>query len=477
MTQISQDLIQLVGAIAVCLHALGLISAVQAVFRARTSQGAIAWAIFLITCPYIALPLYWIFGRDRFQGYTTERQAQDQKVHPLRQKMSPFIAQSPLVETSVCRTFEGLAKMRFNEGNEVQLLINGDSTFEAIFKGIDSAKEYLLIQFFIVKDDELGRVFQKKVIEASKRGVRVYFLFDEIGSHLLPKHYIHDFRNAAVDIRAFKTTKGAKNRFQVNFRNHRKIVLVDGKTAFIGGHNVGDEYLGKDPKFGNWRDTHIRLEGPVVGQVQVSFLEDWHWSSGSIPDLNWEMEKSEIPGKAALIVATGPADPIDTCCLFFIEAINAAKKRIWIASPYFVPDLRIIAALQLAAMRGVQIQILLPNMADHLFVYLASFAFYKDTLPYNISIYRYHAGFLHQKIVLIDDAYCSVGTANFDNRSFRLNFEMTAVFADLPFSKEIEKMLVEDFSKSNRAEMADIENKSLFFRTAVHFAQLLAPIL
>jgi len=475
---IDHDLIVLGAKVAAAAHILGLLSAGKAIMTARTSQGAVAWAVALIAFPYVSLPLYWIFGRDRFWGYTIQRREKDIQIGHLRKdRVAVPPIENLVLAPELARGLEALVSMRFTPGNKASLLVDGQATFDAIFEGIDSAKAYLLVQFFIVKDDELGKAFKARLIAAANRGVRVYFLYDEVGSHALPKKYRQELREASVQILPFKTTKGAKNRFQINFRNHRKIVIVDGRVAFVGGHNVGDEYLGKEKKFGPWRDTHVRVAGPAVGQVQVAFLEDWHWSSGEVPSVNWDFSLAADPGIPTLVVPTSPADSLETCSLFFLQTINAAKKRIWITSPYFVPDLAITSALQLAAMRGVDVRIILPNMADHLMVYLASFSYLKDMLPWNVKLFRYQHGFLHEKVMLIDDKLASVGTANFDNRSFRLNFEITMLFADAKFCSEVEGMLEEDFRHSKPVTMAEITDRGIHFRVAVQVARLMAPIL
>lgn len=472
------DLIVWGAKIAFGLHVLGIFSAIQAIQYSRTSQGAIAWAISLISFPYVSLPLYWIFGRDRFNGYTMARKSKDQAIVHLRNDLTkhPSVTERD-VDLENTAVFEKLAGMPFTRGNAAHLCVDGKETFDAIFKDIDAAKEYLLVQFFIIHDDELGTQLKEKLIAAAKRGVRVYVLFDEIGSHALSKKYQNELREHSIEIVAFKTTKGAKNRFQLNFRNHRKIVVADGTVGYVGGHNVGDEYMGKDPKFGHWRDTHVRLEGPAAAALQISFLEDWYWSQGVLLDLKWNLEPKATPGKNVLVIPTGPADVLDTCCLFFLEAINIAKKRLWITSPYFVPDQQIVSALELAAMRGVDIRIILPSKADHIMVYLASFSFLTESLLKNIKIYRFQNGFIHQKVILVDDNLCGIGTANFDNRSFRLNFEITAIFADTDFCKEVEAMLEKDFNQSRLASIEDINKKSWFFKKAVQVARLMSPIL
>ncbi len=407
---------------------------------------------------------------DRFNGYKTRRRRQDLRVTHLKKNVAG---------TGRNTVFETLANMPFTDGNDVQLCIDGEATFKAIFAGIAAATSYLLVQFFIVRDDEIGRAFKARLLDAAARGVRIYFLFDEMGSHELPGRYIAELRRAGIDIRPFKTTKGAKNRFQLNFRNHRKIVVVDGRIAFVGGHNVGDDYLGKSRKFGHWRDTHVRVEGPVAAEVQVAFLEDWHWSSGALPEVDWQAAAgaARTTGIAALALPTGPADGLDTCCLLFLAAIQAAKHRVWITSPYFVPDAQIVSALQLAAMKGVDVRIILPAVADHVLVWLASFAYLKDAIPHGIKLYRYQAGFIHEKVLLIDDALSAVGTANFDNRSFRLNFGITMLFADVGFAKQVETMLLRDLEGAKPVTLAEIDGRGFPFRLAVRVARLLAPVL
>jgi cardiolipin synthase len=318
---------------------------------------------------------------------------------------------------------------------------------------------------------------QSKLIQKAKENVKVYFLYDEIGSHKLPQSYLRDMQIAGIVTSAFHTTKGKTNRFQLNFRNHRKIVVVDGKIAYVGGHNVGDEYLGKHPKFGAWRDTHVKIEGPAVQCIQFCFVEDWYWATKGIPELNWEPCRVADGRENALVIASGPADRLETCGLMFVQAINEARERIWIASPYFVPDLQILSALKLAALRGVDVRILLPEKADHRTVYLASFSYYQNTLPIGIKIYRYTAGFMHQKVFLIDSRCAAVGTANLDNRSFRLNFEITLLNYDSLFIKEVETMLSNDFDRSQPATMDDYTHRPFLFKLAVRSARLLAPIL
>jgi cardiolipin synthase len=471
----------MIAALLVALfHAMGLVSSVHAVMSTRTSQGAIAWAVSLNTFPYLAVPAYWVFGRSKFQGYVVARRNTDVRNDAIEQRaiktVAPYrVAEADRAEAVIAA--EGLANMPVLSGNSVELLIDGDATFTSILEGIAAAREYVLVQFYIVHDDGLGRALKDRLIAKAKEGLRVYFLYDEIGSHALPNGYKQELIDAGVDIREFNTRKGRRNRFQLNFRNHRKIVVTDGHVAWVGGHNVGDEYLGKDPKFGHWRDTHVRIEGPAVLKAQISFMEDWYWATETFPELNWDARPAADGSNArVLIIPTGPADELETCNLMFVHAINSARKRIWIASPYFVPEHSVTVALQLAGLRGVDVRILIPDNPDHLSVYLAAYSYFDEAGLTGTKFYRYQDGFLHEKAMLVDDEVATIGTANFDNRSFRLNFEITAAISDPAFVTEVERMFEADFERSRLMEEGEYDRKPWWFRFGVRLARLTAPI-
>jgi len=467
--------------IIIVAHVLGFITSIHAIMGTRTAQGAVAWAISLNTIPYVAVPAYWILGRSKFEGYVTARQEGDHEIrhiHQMAAEKAGHLRSNRAKDVDASRTAEHLAKVPYLRGNEVELLVDGEATFSSIFEGISTAEKYVLVQFFILKHDELGTELKEAVLERARAGVRVYVLYDEIGSHQLSKSYIKELRDAGVEILDFHTRKGPGNRFQINFRNHRKIVVVDGHTAWVGGHNVGDEYMGRDPQYGHWRDTHVKITGPAVLAVQLSFLEDWHWASDKAPEFHWEphLLTPEGEGVDVLIFPTGPADRLETATLMFMAAINAATERIWIASPYFVPDDSIMNSLHLAASRGVDVRILIPDKADQLLVGLAAYSYFEEVAGTGIKFYRYTDGFLHQKVLLVDDGISAVGTANFDNRSFRLNFEIMAVVADAGFAAEVEQMFLDDFENSVVMQPGDYENRSFWFKLSVRLARLTAPV-
>ena len=280
---------------------MGFLSSIDAVMSTRTSKGAVAWVISLNTMPTFAVPAYWVLGRSKFNGYVKARRHDDTELSHLASRINRNKAHlvSEIGSTSApARAAELLAEIPILNGNEAELLIDGKATFASLFAGIDQAQNYILVQFFIVKDDELGKELQKRLINKARQGVRVYFLYDEVGSYALPSSYLHEMRTDGIHAVNFHSRKGPNNRFQINFRNHRKIVVVDGTQCWLGGHNVGEEYLDGGQKFKHWRDTHLRIQAPATLPVQLVFLEDWHWATDTIPELDWQAalkQQGELP--------------------------------------------------------------------------------------------------------------------------------------------------------------------------------------
>ncbi|BAY61033.1 cardiolipin synthase [Calothrix brevissima NIES-22] len=478
---IDSSAITIYSAATVIAHALGIAHAAHAVMTVRSSQGAIAWGISLVTFPWLSIPLYWVLGRTKFHGYAEALRSVYAEHYQLARQTYNEIAQFqvPLPDNlarlqPLAKTFTGIP---FTSGNAAELLINGQKTYEAMLSAIASATNYILLQSYIVNDDQAGEEFKQALIEKAKQGVNIYFLYDEIGSNKLSRSYLQSLRKHGIEVSAFHTTKGKGNRFQLNFRNHRKIIVVDGAVGFVGGLNIGDEYLGKNPRLSPWRDTHMKLQGPTVQSLQASFMQDWYWATRNLIDVNWEIKPHQEANQTAFVLPTGPADRLKACNLFFVNAINEAQTRLWIATPYFVPDDATLTALKLAAMRGVDVQILLPNRPDHLFVYLCSFSYYSEMNDIGIKLYRYKQGFMHQKIILIDDDMAGVGTVNLDNRSFFLNFEVMGFVAASSFVASVEKMLEDDLAVSVKVNYAEYHKKPLWFKLAVRISRLLMPLL
>lgn len=467
------------GLVILMFHTLGVLSGIMALMSSRTSQGAIAWLISLVTFPYLAVPAFWILGRPRFYGYVNARGEKDNALRRELKRVRSHIDQhrSKLAHRQDrIRAVEQLAMTPLTRGNGTELLIDGQVSFDSMFAGLERAEEYVLIQFFIVRDDALGRNLQQRLIACAARGVRVCFIYDEIGSHKLPERYLEQLRRAGVEVHPFGSSRGWRHRFQVNFRNHRKVLVVDGREGWIGGLNVGIEYLGEKPSIGPWRDTHLRLEGPSVLGLQEAFWEDWFWATSEILDLEWHPQVSQTQDRRVVVVPSGPADVHETASLLVQNAIHTAHKRFWVTSPYFVPDQGVQDALMLAALRGVDVRVMMPERPDHLLVYLSAFSFLGDMIRAGVRVYRYMPGFLHQKVMLVDHHTASVGTVNLDNRSFRLNFEITAYVIDHEFADEVGAMFERDFSQCREVTLDEITQRPLWRKVLSRAAYLAAPI-
>ncbi|MCP5208099.1 MAG: cardiolipin synthase [Hahellaceae bacterium] len=461
------------------LYTLAGLCIVQVLLTYRTAQGAIAWIIALLAMPYVALPAYVIFGRSKFQGYVNARRIGDQELANISAALDnhakPVICRPP-GHSEELLVLTNLLRLPLTHSNRCELLIDGERSFEAMLLAIEKARKYILIEFYIVRHDELGNRFKDALIKKANEGLAVYFIYDEVGSSGLSRSFIKELAVAGINITSFGSTRAYLKRVQINFRNHRKIVVTDGDNAFIGGMNIGDEYLRKTNAAAPWRDTHLHILGPAVLGVQLAFVEDWYWAKGHVPALNWQPEPQEDNQKV-LIIPTSAADEHDNCELFFLNSINNARDRIWIATPYFVPDMQIMSALQLASARGVDVRILIPQRPDLTLVYYAAYSYMVQADRYGIGIYRYQTGFMHQKVMLVDNRYASIGTANLDNRSMRLNFEITALVADKAFVGQVSSMLTDDFSASIRMSLNDYQNRSLRFRLLCRAARLLGPVL
>ena len=470
----------MIAFVVTAFYIAGIVSAIHAAMTTRTAQGAVAWTVSLVAFPFVAVPAYLVFGRNKFEGMADAFNARQDEIDSLLEdfndNLDPWVV-PPGEAPSWHQAMRKLSSFELVRDNRVDLLINGEATFESILEGVSQASEYVLFQFYMFHDDELGRQVQSALIERARAGVRVYVLYDEVGSGGLPRRYVDELREAGVEVSSFKPTQGWQNRFQLNFRNHRKMVVVDGKVAWVGGHNVGDEYMGRDPDFSPWRDTHVRIEGPAALQLQMTILGDWYWATRETPTMNWQPHAVAGESPKVMILPTGPTGQFETASLFFVAALSGARERIWLSAAYFVPDDAVMKALELAALRGVDVRIITTGKPDSLPVYLAAFHYIERLRGLGIRFYAYAPGFMHQKVSLIDDRISTVGTHNFDNRSFRLNFEVMSIIVDEAFAAEMEAMFLADFEHAETIDPDTLQEKPIWWRAAVQLARLAAPVL
>ena len=459
----------------------GLLSAIDALLRMRNVTGTTAWILGLLFLPYVAVPLYWFIGRARFPAYAEKLERFESSFAgvdlpaTLHAQADDEYAESD--EESDYRALEKLGDSRFVGGNSLQLLVDGEEMYPALFELIDTATDYLLVQFYVIRADGIGTKFKERLLAAIGRGVRVFLLYDEIGSIALPDTYIDELRDAGIHISNFSGGYRVLRRFRLNFRNHRKVVVADGNRGLVGGLNVGDEYLGKDPDIGPWRDTHARIDGPATSGLQFAFLRDWHFATGEVPEkMYWDVGR-DAGSVEALVASSGPHDDFANCGLLYTQVISMARRRLWLATPYFVPDDRVLGALEVAAMRGVDVRVLVPEKSDNALFRYVPFAFFPKVMRAGVRIFMYPKGFMHQKVMLVDDDLGVISTANLDNRSFNLNFEISLVARNTAFAGKVDAMLQDDLAVARELDAGDVNARSLVERFATRVTRLFAPVL
>lgn len=467
-----------IGIAIFCIQVAGVLLALRAILISRTPQAGIAWVIGLITFPIFAIPLFLVFGESRFMGYKQAGRGDspelDQLLDETDQRLRPFQMPPDDPQSDAIRLNERLIGLPLSHGNQAALLVDGDQTFDAIGRAIDAAEQSVVFQFFIIRDDGLGKKMQAHLVAARARGVEVFVTFDQVGSHHLPESYIETLQAAGAHVSRFVTNRQLGTKFRVNFRNHRKLVLVDRKIAFVGGLNVGDEYMGLSERFGPWRDTFVRLEGPVAHALAIPFSEDWEFATKSVPVLRGGDSPVRAGDARVFTIPSGPAPVWNVCPATLIEIIRSTRRRLWLASPYFIPDSSLLAAIGHAALRGVDVRIILPQNPDHLLPWLTSFTFYPKLREAGVRVFRYQPGFMHQKVLLSDDSLAIVGSINLDYRSFMLNFELSVGIFDPTFAHAVEQMFLKDFAESNPEDLQSYEQGSLVFRLKCRAASLLS---
>ncbi len=461
------------------LHIVAVLLVFRAVRSARTPQGAVGWTVFLLALPYLGVPAYLFLGDFRYPGIVRARRLSELAAKVRSSTcQTPQWRQLPAPTARLMAGFEAIAGHRTLGASELELMTDGQTAFDALFAALAAAERYILLETYILRDDNLGQRLQQALLQRAAAGVQVCVLYDPFGSRGIGARYLQTLRDGGVSIVNFHARHPSRRIIprQLNFRDHRKVVVIDGHTAFTGGFNIGDEYLGLDSYFGVWRDTMLRLKGSVVSHLQLSFAEDWHWATGDIPQLSWSMPAGVAEEVPVLAFSSGPTEPHEPGTLYFHHAILAARSRIWIASPYFAPDPSLIQALRLAALRGVDVRILMTDKRDHWLVWLAAFAFMDEMPGSGVRFYRYRQGFMHQKAILVDDMMAAVGSHNLDSRSCRLNFEASALVFDTAFAAQVAAMLEQDFSQSEIYDRP-LAEAPLGIRLAAPVARLFAPIL
>ncbi len=460
------------------LHVAAIVVAIPAVLI--TKKGAtspIAWCLVILLVPLLGSLLFWIFG------YTYLYRPLNRK----RRHRRGFRDRLPSGEggSIVSAEWKHIARIAWelddsspSKGNAVTLYPHTVHAFAAMLEAIRAAQHHIHLEFYIVRNDESGKEFITLLTEKAKQGVKVRFLYDSMGGFFFGRRGIKDLVAAGGQVVPFLPLNLFRSRMRVNLRNHRKIVIVDGKVGFTGGMNLGDEYLGRSKKFGYWRDQMLRLEGPAMAGLQRIFVEDWDFTTNEmLRGKEFFPPQPQAGNSVVQVLASGPDQEVNVIREVYMAAIASARERVWIATPYFIPDAGILDALRLARYRGVDVRVLMPLLADHFSSHFASRYYWQDILPRGVQLFLYTRGMMHSKFITVDGQMCIVGSANIDPRSLQLNFEAGCVLYDSTLVKELEASFEEDMRHAAIMDLDTFNRRSFATRLAENWCRLFSPIL
>lgn len=475
------------------LFVINILLALTVVFLERRNVAATwSWLMVLLFIPILGFVLYAMLGQnlsrrklykwnkrmlERVQSITAEQRLQ------LMDGTFPY--HDPMVSDYRYLIYLNVATndSLLSQDNEVTIFTDGIEKFNDLISRLETAKHHIHMQYYTVKNDSLGRRVMEVLTRKAEQGVVVRFLYDDIGSRTLKDSFFKDFIMAGGQKAAFFPSRIPFLNYRVNYRNHRKLVVIDGEIGYIGGFNIGNEYLGLNPRFGYWRDTHLRLSGSVVRALQSRFILDWNLASATPVDMDTRYfparsESAAAPGHVPMqIVASGPNETWPHFVYTFLKLIHMAESRILMQTPYFVPEESMLNALRVAALSGIDVRIMIPMKADHLFVHWASLYYVGELLRAGVKCYLYDYGFLHAKTIIVDGKVASVGTANFDIRSLRLNFETNALMFHEETAKKVENTFWKDMEGCMELTLEEYEKRSLRIRFLESISKLISPIL
>lgn len=470
---------------------INIVLALVIVFLERRDPSATwAWLLVLFFIPLLGFILYLILGQNlkRYRLFDWEdikKVGLHEKIKKQTELMEsgdyPFNTEEEEQYKDLIYLSLATNNALLTENNKMDVFIDGRDKFERLFADIKQAKNHIHLQYYIFRDDQLGMRLIDLLTEKAKEGVKVRILYDEMGSRRIKKRSFNKLKQAGGEVEVFFPSHIPYVNLRVNFRNHRKLVIIDGKIGYVGGFNVGDEYLGLNKKYGYWRDTHLRIVGDAVHAIQLRFILDWNQAS-SRNDIYYADEyfpkiKDPLDQIPIQIVTSGPDSKWEHIKNGYIKMIASAKQSIYIQTPYFIPDNSILDALRIAALSGLDVRIMIPNKPDHMFVYWATLSYIGELLKAGAKVYIYNNGFIHAKMIVVDKQAASVGTANIDVRSFRLNFEVNAFIYHRPSAEKLAEIFERDMEKSLHLTEEKYLHRPKIVRFKESISRLLSPIL
>ncbi|MCM3267541.1 cardiolipin synthase [Paenibacillus elgii] len=452
----------------------------------RRPAKAMAWLFVLFLIPVIGFVMYYFLAKEYTQRKKVKRKGlrlvNDIRHLGKKQRSADFQPEEDRLngwrhEPRLFSLLNNIPGALITMHNEVRVLTDATAAYPAMLAAMEQAKGHIHFEFYTIRNDGIGRQFHELLIRKAQEGVKVRCIFDGIGSYQLDSRFVQELKQAGCEVYFFLPAVIAFFDKRMNYRNHRKIVVIDGIRGFLGGINIGDEYLGANPKLGYWRDTHLELEGDAVYSLQYTFLTDWMFVTGKRLADSEFFPEHDCPGrKPVQIISSGPDEHWDAVLEMFFASITAAKRRIYITTPYFIPDPSITMGLKTAAISGVDVRIIFPQKADSRIVNYASLSYLEELMQAGVRFYAYQKGFIHAKVILIDNLLASVGTANMDMRSFYNNFELNAVMFDKETIHRLETDFILDLKESREVKLEAFEKRSRWQKGKEVIARLLSPL-
>lgn len=455
------------------------------ILEKRSPFKTAAWILVLITIPIFGVVFYLIFGQEyRKQKIFSRRGIKSlKKLRKLSSDQLRTIEKTP-PPTPELQTHANLVRLLLNNsnsllttGNALGLLKDGQDTFHSIFEEIRKAKHHIHLEYYIFSDDKIGNKIKDLLLQKSREGVEVRIIVDDVGSWGLKKKFFSKLRKSGISIFPFMEVRFPRLTSRVNFRNHRKIIIVDGKVGFIGGINIADRYLEGLKKVGPWRDTHLRITGDAAALLQIIFTADWFLvSQENLYGDEYFPPLTENAGTPVQIAASGPDYDWKGIAQAFFSAISQAKEKIYIVTPYLMPPQDLLTALKTAALSQIDVRIIIPEKSDASLSKWCSFSYVESLLEAGVRVYFYQNGFIHSKYMLVDETFSTIGTSNFDYRSFETNFEANAFIYEKEFNQKLTQHFLDDLAQSREVTYREWRKRSWFFKVRESLAHIVSPM-
>lgn len=464
-----------------------IFTVVVVILENRSPQKTISWILVLVLLPILGLVSYLVFGQSyRKQKMFSRKELGDMKwLDALSHNQKDKLAKSQFLKNERIHEKKNIMTLLLNNSkalltgqNHLKVLNDGEETFSEIFKALHKAEKHIHLEYYIIEDGKLADELHEILLERVQAGVEIRIIYDAVGSWKLSQDYIESLRNAGIKIHAFLPVRFPILTSRVNYRNHRKIIVIDGKTAFVGGLNFADRYKDGIPKIGIWRDTHLRITGEAASSLQIVFLIDWYFVRQEVLLDEKYLPNYQVEEHCLLqIISSGADSDWASILQAYFSAITSAKQNVYISSPYFMPNDSILMALKTSAMSGIDVRILIPKKSDSYMTYLGTLSYIEELLEAGVRIFFYKGGFNHSKIMMVDGIISSIGTANMDIRSFEQNFEVNALVYDETITLELRKRFLEDLDQSEELDLVSWQKRSKIHKFKESMARLFSPLL